>query len=232
MASFIQGVAVLNYDEYEPLPWQGTLIYWAVLLLTTAVNILGVRKFPHIETFAFIFFIAAFFIILVPLVYLTPQSSAKFVFTDFENSSGWSSDGLVWFIGLLNGAYTLLGIDGVCHMSEEVKQSNTVIPRSMVWSQFLNGVLGIAMTIIILFGVGDITATLTTKTNYPIIQILLNATKSKAAASVMTSFMAIIGFFSALGIHASASRLTWSFARDNGLPFRQLFAHVSLGNTS
>ncbi|KAL9067086.1 MAG: hypothetical protein Q9157_006923 [Trypethelium eluteriae] len=189
VAQLIQGIAVLNHDSYEPAAWQGTLIYWTILLITTTVNILGIRKFPHIETIAFVFFVAAFFVVLVPLVYLTPQSTATFVFTDFENSSGWSNDGLVWFIGLMNAAYTFVGIDGTSHMSEEVMGANVVVPRSMVWSQFINGGLGIAMTIVILFGIGDIAATLSTKTKYPIIQMLLGATQSKGATTVNKAYL-------------------------------------------
>ena len=222
----IQGLIVLNVDGYSPIPWQGTLIYWAVIVLLTAINILGIKKFPHIETVAFIFFICLFFVFLVPLVYLTPQSSAKFVFTDYENSSGWDSDGLVWFIGLLNAAYTFVGIDGTSHMAEEVRKADVNVPRSMVMSQLLNGIFAIAMTIIILFGIGDIKAMLSTKTKYPIIQILYGATGSKGATTVLITLMTIIILFTALGILASASRLTWAFARDSGLPFPKTFAHV------
>ncbi|KAI9660384.1 MAG: hypothetical protein M1821_009734 [Bathelium mastoideum] len=227
VAQLIQGMAILNYESYKPVSYQGTLIYLAVLAVTTAVNILGIRKFPHIETFAFIFFVGAFFVLLVPLVYLTPQSTAEFVFTDYENSSGWNDKALVWFIGLMSAAYTFVGIDGTAHMSEEVKQSNVIAPKSMVWSQFINGIFGIAMTIIILFGVGDLKSTFATKTKYPIIQILFDATKSKGATTAMVSFMTVIVIFTSLGVLASASRLTWAFARDNGLPFPRFFDHVS-----
>ena len=223
----VQGLIVLNIDGYSPLQWQGTLIYWGILLLTTVVNVLGIRKFPHIETVAFIFLICLFFCFLVPLVYLTPQSTPQFVFTDYENSSGWDNDGVVWFLGLLNAAYAFVGIDGTSHMSEEVRKSNITVPRSMVWSQFINGVFGIAMTIIILFGVGDIKTMLSTKTKYPIIEILYRATGSKGATTVLATMLTITIIFSALGILASASRLTWAFARDNGLPFPRFFSHVS-----
>ena len=223
----IQGMIVLNVDGFSPAQWQGTLIYWAVILLLTVVNILGIRKFPHIETVAFIFFVCLFFVFLVPLVYLTPQSKASFVFTDYENSSGWSSDGLVWFLGLLNAAYTFVGIDGTSHMSEEVRKSNVAVPKSMVLSQLINGVFAIAMTIILLFGIGDIKTMLSTKTKYPIIQILYGATGSKGATTALIALMTLVILFTALGILASASRLTWAFARDNGLPFPKTFAHVS-----
>ena len=53
-------MAVLNNEHYEPISWQGSLVYWAVLLLTVAVNTLGVRYPPHIEMLAFNFYVAAF----------------------------------------------------------------------------------------------------------------------------------------------------------------------------
>ncbi|KAG4220494.1 hypothetical protein PC116_g31027 [Phytophthora cactorum] len=43
----------------------------------------------------------------------------------------------------------------------------------------------------------------------------------------MASALIISMFFSALGLLASASRLIWAFARDDGLPFPTYFSHVS-----
>ena len=85
------------------------MLYWAILLIAVAVNILGIRVFPHIETLAFIHHICFFFIFLVPLVYLSPQSTNKFVFGTFENVSGWKSDGVSWGIGLLASAWSFVG---------------------------------------------------------------------------------------------------------------------------
>ena len=133
----IQGLITLNVENYEPLRWHGTLIYWGVLTIAVLVNILGTRVFPHIETAAFVFHICFFFVLLVPLVYLSPQSTASFVFTDFENSGGWDSNGVSWFLGLLTSAWSFVGkssrkiiavslidkycvysgIDGTSHMS-------------------------------------------------------------------------------------------------------------------
>ena len=81
------------------------MLYWMVLLIAVLVNILGIRVFPHIETAACLFHICFFFV----LVYLSPRSTAKFVFTDFENSSGWKSNGVSWFLGLLTSAWSFVG---------------------------------------------------------------------------------------------------------------------------
>lgn len=108
-AEMIQGLMILNLENYEPLRWHVTMIYWVVLLIAVLVNILGIRVFPHIETAACLFHICFFFVLLVPLVYLSPRSSAKFVFADYENSSGWNNNGVSWCIGLLSTAWCFVG---------------------------------------------------------------------------------------------------------------------------
>lgn len=132
----IQGLIILNLEHYEPLRWHGTMLYWMVLMTAVLVNILGIRVFPHIETVAFVLHICFFFVLLVPLVYLSPRSTATFVFADFENTGGWNSNGVSWCLGLLTSAWSFVGeylqqtgpispltltcsgIDGTSHMSK------------------------------------------------------------------------------------------------------------------
>ena len=223
----IQGLIILNVPSYTPQPWHGTLLYWAVLLLAVLVNILGIRVFPYIETFAFIFHICFFFILLVPLVYLSPQSSTRFVFADIENSGGWKSDGISWCIGLLTSAWSFVGIDGTSHMSEEVRNASTVVPQSMIIALFISGALTIAFSIALLFCIGDITTALSSPTKYPIIQIFHTATGSKGITTAMVCALVTTLVFATFGTLASASRLTWAFARDKGIPFSDFWAHVN-----
>ena len=62
---------------------------WAVMVLTLALNIFGIRILPHIESAAGICHVLFFFTLLILLVYLAPQSPASFVFATLENNSGW-----------------------------------------------------------------------------------------------------------------------------------------------
>ncbi|KAL8900820.1 MAG: hypothetical protein Q9207_005511 [Kuettlingeria erythrocarpa] len=215
----VQGLIVLNAEEYEPLRWHGTLIYWMILLIAVLVNVLGTTIFPHIETAAFLFHICFFFVLLVPLVYLAPQSTARFVFTDFENTGGWKSDGVSWCLGLLTSAWSFVG--------EEVKDSAVVVPRSMVIAMVISGAFTMAFSIAMLFGIGDIMHTLTSPTKFPIIQIFLTATGSKGATTAMVCALISTLVFATFGTLACASRLAWAFARDKGLPFSTHFAKVS-----
>jgi amino acid transporter len=111
-------------------------------------------------------------------------------------------------------------------MSDEVKDAERKIPRSMVLSVLINGVMAWVTVIVLLFCIGDPVKALESPTGYPVIEILYNATGSKVGTSVlmaMLSFTGVVAMFSAL---ASVSRLTWAFARDRGLPFPKFFGSV------
>ncbi|KAI4154928.1 MAG: hypothetical protein L6R39_001325 [Caloplaca ligustica] len=227
-ATEIQGLLTFNIESYVSHNWHGTLIYWAILLVAALVNILGIRFFPHIETLAFVHHVCFFFVFLVPLVYLSPQSTASFVFANFENAGGWESNGISWGIGLLASAWAFVGIDGTSHMSEEVRNSENVVPQSMVIAFFISGAMAFGASVAILFSVGDLKTILSTSTNYPIIQIFYTATQSKAATTVIISGLMLTSVFSTFGLLASASRLTWALARDNTFPLARYFAHVGI----
>jgi choline transport protein len=111
-------------------------------------------------------------------------------------------------------------------MSEEVEDAAITVPRSMVATVLLNGVMGFGMLIAILFSMGSTDAALETDTGYPIIQIVYNAVEDKVATSAIISIMIAMFVFATIGIMASTSRLTWAFARDKGLPFSTMLSRI------
>lgn len=64
-----------------------------------------------------------------------------------------------------------VGLDAAAHLAEEIEDAAIVIPRSMIASVAINGVLGFSILIAVLFCLGDQEAALTTPTNYPFIEI-------------------------------------------------------------
>lgn len=108
--TMIQGLIVLNNPAYVFERWHGTLIYWAVLLVALLGNTLGSHILPHVENATMVLHVVLFIVLLVVVVALSPtKNSSAFVFTDFENESGWKSDGVAWCIGLLSSSYVLVG---------------------------------------------------------------------------------------------------------------------------
>ncbi|KAL8714995.1 MAG: hypothetical protein Q9225_006441 [Loekoesia sp. 1 TL-2023] len=119
-------------------------------------------------------------------------------------------------------------VRGLMHAGEEVRNSENVVPQSMVIAFFISGAMAFGASIAILFSVGDLHTILTTSTNYPIIQIFYTATQSKGATTAIISGLMLTSVFSTFGLLASASRLTWALARDNSFPLSKYFAHVSV----
>jgi choline transport protein len=111
-------------------------------------------------------------------------------------------------------------------MSEEVRDAPRTIPKILIQTIIINGTLAFAMTLVLLFFIGDIESVMNTPTGFPIIQIFYQATGSVKAATAMQTSITLIGFASNIGVVASVSRLTWAFARDGGMPFSNFFAHV------
>lgn len=103
-------------------------------------------------------------------------------------------------------------------MSEEIQNAPTVVPWSILFSIIINGALALAMMIATLFITADLETALKSPTGYPFMEIFKQATGSTAGATTMASIITVMQLFANVGLLASCSRMTWSFARDRGLP--------------
>lgn len=111
-------------------------------------------------------------------------------------------------------------------MAEEVQHASVVIPRALILTVLINGVLGFGMLIGVLFCMGDLAAATSTPTGYPYMEIFLQATNSLSGTVTMICISLVIGICSAIGMIAATSRQFWSFARDRGVPGWRLWSKV------
>ena len=118
-----------------------------------------------------------------------------------------------------------LGSDSAAHISEEVKDAGVTVPRTMFWSYVLNGVLGVIMLTTYLFCITDVETALSDPSGYPILWVYQN-TANLAGANVLSVITLVMVFAGTVSFNISTSRQTWSFARDNGLPFSDFLARV------
>ncbi|KAJ8132573.1 hypothetical protein O1611_g1050 [Lasiodiplodia mahajangana] len=229
IATLIQGIVVLARPSYAPLPWHTVLIMLAVALLSVLVNSTTGRILATLERLFLLLHLAGFLGILVPLVYFAPHNSASEVFTTFYNNGLWPTQGLAFIIGLPTVASTLTGADCAVHMSEEVRSANTVVPQSLLYTIFINGSLGFSMAIAILFCTTDAEAAIQSADtlNYPFLYIFSTAVQSTTGACLMAGVILVIVLASSISAYASASRMIWSFARDNGLPFNRTLVKLN-----
>lgn len=91
----------------------------------------------------------------------------------------------------------------------------------------INGAVGFAMMITILYCIGDLDTVLGTPTGYPYIQIFYDSVQNLSGATFMAVLVLLLTWVCATGITTTGSRMTWSFARDRGLPFSKYLMRVS-----
>ncbi|KAF4969966.1 hypothetical protein FZEAL_10132 [Fusarium zealandicum] len=225
----IQGLVVLNYPDYVPQPWHGTLLTIAVAAFSVLFNTLLARKLPLIEAIVLIIHVFAFFGILVTLWVLSPRADAKAVFTEFSDGGGWNSLGGSTLVGILAGVLPLLGADAAVHMSEELRDASRTLPRSMIMTTVFNGAFGWIMVITYCFCIGNLEEVIMSPTGQPFMQVFYNSTQSVSGATAMASFIVAMTVFSNLTMVATSSRQLFAFARDHAVPFSSWFSKVSTG---
>lgn len=224
--TMLQGLLVIDYPDYSPKRWQGTLLTWLVVLVSVFFNVIIPAALPRIEIGTVVFHIAGFISIITVLWCFSPRHSAEFVFATSMNEGGWSTQGLSYCVGFMGNVATFVGADASVHLAEEVSDAAVNIPRVITTSMLLNGVIGFVMMVTLLFCLGDVNTVLNTETGFPFIQVFHDNIKSIPWATVMGAIILILTWACATGITTSASRMTWAFARDRGVPFASTLMKV------
>lgn len=224
--TMIQGIIVFMKPEYDAKTWQGTLMVWFCVLIAVFINTVVSSLLPKIEGMILILHIVGFFAVLITLVTFGASASAEDVFQTFRNEGMWPTQGLSWFVGLLGCVFSFVGVDSSFHMCEEVQNPSVAVPRSIMTSVFINGCMGFAMTIALLYSATNIDEAIASPTGYPYMEILYQATNSRGGVCAIASLIIVMTLSAIVGVIAATSRMFWAFARDKGLPFSATLSKV------
>ncbi|KAF1837446.1 amino acid transporter [Decorospora gaudefroyi] len=226
-SQLISGLIVMYHPNFTLEAWQVWLIYVAWTLIAFIINAFLNNLLPYVNRTAFIWSIGGFAIICITvLACASPDyASAEFVFTEFINETGWP-DGVAWLLGLLQGGFGLTGYDAVAHMIEEIPNASVEGPKIMVYCVMIGTCTGFIFLMTLLFVSGGDAESIISAAPGPLLQILWNATSSRAGAACLLMFPLICILFAETAIMTTSSRMTYAFARDGGLPFSRFFAKV------
>lgn len=135
---------------------------------------------------------------------------------------------MAWLLGLLQGALSLTGFDATAHMVEEIPNAAIEAPKIMIYCVAMGMFTGFIFLMVLLFVAGNIDDIIASDAG-PIGAIILNATGSRVGAACLQIFPLACLLLAGISILTTSSRMTWSFARDRGLPFSRFFAKVHKG---
>jgi amino acid transporter len=144
----------------------------------------------------------------------------------FTNFSGVPADApvfpkvenMAWLfaLGLLLPAYTITGFDASAHTSEETIGAAMNVPRGIVRSVLVSGVVGWLMLGAVVLAMPDLKQAAEQGANA--FYWTVNTVVSPAPAKALYLGIGLAQYFCGLAALTSASRMAFAFARDGGLP--------------
>ncbi|KAH6986431.1 amino acid/polyamine transporter I [Ilyonectria sp. MPI-CAGE-AT-0026] len=227
MGHMVLAMAKLTHPSYAIQEWHAYLIGLAFNLSTLIVNLNreNVARGFSIGMF-FNIVVCAGIIIIIPAVSKS-HTEPSFIFGSVENISGWESKGVAFLVGLINANYSFGLIDTAVHMSEEITEPEKNVPKALYLTVGIGFITAWPLAVLLMYCMADYDAIVNTETGFPLLELFyLSLRKSKAGAIVIMSFLIITWTFALVALHAYQSRICWSFARDNGLPFSHLWSRV------
>ncbi|KAF1738116.1 Choline transport protein [Beauveria bassiana] len=212
-SQLIVGV-VYAKSGYQVTNWQQFLVYIGFTLIAFLLNAFMNSVLPRIYKGALFWSLGGFAVVsITALACASPNyNSGKFVFTEFINKTGWP-DGVAWLLGLLQGGLGLTAFPS---------QKG---PRIMVGCIGIGISTGSIFLVVLLFVAGDIQQVIESSAG-PLLQILINATKSTAGAICLLMFPLVCLAFATISVMTTSSRMIFAFARDGGLPASKFLARV------
>ncbi|KAK1231737.1 polyamine transporter tpo5 [Marasmius sp. AFHP31] len=201
-------------------------IAWGVNIASGIINTIGTKAIGRMSNFNIWWTLAGTFVLVVTLLVKSPtKNSASFVFTDFENFTGWESKAFVVLLGFLQAVYTLEGSETAGQVAEEAKNAELLAPIAVVASILGSWLIGLAYMLALLFSVQSIPSIQATSYAIPIAQLYYDAVGPKLTLMCLT-FVGLAQFMAAVTAFTASSRLFYALARDDAFPAKK--AYMSL----
>lgn len=227
LAQFMSSVIGINNPDYD------AGIYWQYGIFLVVLFIHGVINSMHVkyngffnQTSLYWHLVGTLIIVIVALVMTPNKPSAKWVFTYFENDTGFSSNSYAFLIGLLQSQYTLSGFDSAAHMSEETRDAARSAPRGILYAIGAAAITGFVFMLSVNFCVQDFQRQIVDTSLSPqMTQVFLDGVGYNWTVVFTVIIMGAM-FFSGSALTLGSSRMVYAFARDGATPFSTYLSRI------
>ncbi|KAJ4252754.1 hypothetical protein NW762_010660 [Fusarium torreyae] len=124
------GAVASAYIEIQA--WHVVLLSIAMILATCGFNFNESVITKTVVIGLWFCLTACFAITIVPAAVSKEHSGPDFIFNSTENSSGWSSPGMAFLVGMINANYAFGLIDSGVHMAEEIPSPEKNVPKALL----------------------------------------------------------------------------------------------------
>ncbi|PPQ84943.1 LOW QUALITY PROTEIN: hypothetical protein CVT25_004456 [Psilocybe cyanescens] len=211
-------------------------IAWGVNIASGVLNTVGTKAIGRMSSFNMWWTVGGTLILVITLLVKAPekrrgrvssfQNSGAFVFTDYENFTGWQSKGFVVLLGFLQAVYTLEGCETAAQVAEEARRAEFLAPVAVVGSIIGSWVVGLAYMLALLFSVQSIPSVQSTSYAIPIAQLYFGAVGRRLTLMCLT-IITLAQFMAAATAFTASSRLFYALARDEAFPMKRHFMSLN-----
>lgn len=197
------------------------------------INHLGIKFTTRLTDLSGYLILAGTVALTAALYYYSPTHdfSRLWTFTNYSGDAGggvWPQTGsimTVFFLGLLLPIYTLTGYDASAHTSEETIDAARRVPTAIIHSVFWAGLFAWIFSCVFVMAIPDMGEA--AKQGWNVFFYVMDATIPANLRMGLYVMIFIAQFLCGLATVTSASRMTYAFARDDGLPFSGYLKRVS-----
>lgn len=203
-------------------------VYFILLTFVGFINFKFSRYLEKINKVCIYWSIGSVIVIGILLIIFAKRTNLiGHIFTDFDNSrSGWP-DPLAFMVGLQSSSFTLTGYGMLFSMTDEVKNPERNMPKGALSAVLMTVFQGLFFILPILVILPELSILLDENPEImPIDIVFKTATQSYIVSFLLVLLLIGTVIFSAIGALTTASRSTYVFARDGGLPFKEIWTAV------
>lgn len=216
----------LSHPDFAFKPWHIFVGYQVANAFAFLFNCYG-KILPAIAHTTLYTSLVSFLVILIVVPAKAPShQDAHFVFANFVNETGWKQNGIAFIVGLINTNWAFACLDCATHMAEEVARPEKMIPIAIMGTVAIGFVTSWFWSLAMFFSIQDLQNLFDTPTGVPILALFYQALANKGGAIALESLIMATGIGCLIASHTWQSRLCWSFARDNGLPFSRFLSKI------
>lgn len=227
-SQFILAIFGLKNSYYKEDIVLVLIVYFILLAFCGFVNYQFSKYLDKINKACILWSLGTIVAIDLLLIFFAKRKNSIIdILTTFDNSrSGWP-DGLAFIVGLLGSAYTMNGYGMLFSMTDEVKNPERNMPKGCISSILITSLNGLIFIIPILTILPELTLLLDeTPEIMPIDLIFKFSFESYIISFLLVLLLVGTVLFQGIGSITAASRTTYAFARDGGLPFKDKWIQV------
>ncbi|OYT95906.1 MAG: amino acid permease, partial [Pseudomonas sp. PGPPP3] len=210
---------------FESTPVTNTLIALILTAVATLLNLSGTKLLARVAMFGFICELLGALVIGGYLLIFERHQPISVLFSTFDISI----DGSYWpafLTASLAGMFLYYGFEACGDMAEETPNPSRSIPKAMRMTIWIGGGAAMFAGLALILAVPDIRAVISGADKDPMTTILSNAFGPVGAQLVMA--VITVSFVSCvLSLQAAASRLLYSYARDEMVMGSSLLKRLS-----